>query len=145
MSIGGKEPTDLSGRGDQQVLTPPPSRERRRRTDTVTEGMPERRHDRRKRVEVLGWITSPGKGRPCCIVCRDLASAGAQFTAPIFIAPTERLHMSLQLHPAGGPVECDGDVCWSRMMDDGYCHFGIRFLNLAEIHGTRLGLFLEGN
>lgn len=90
----------------------------------------ERRHHHRLSEQVCIRIVFPGdstvyKGRPS-----DLSSTGARIRFPRSVNVHQRLHVHILLPEKD--IGCEGQVCWVRMMMDGRCVFGVRFMELAD-------------
>ena len=103
----------------------------------------ERRKAPRTSADWGAWMTLEGSGAHYYAVSRDISSLGAQFAGPLLVEPKERLHLSFHDEPSDVPVQCQGQVRWTHLADDGQWHFGVEFTEIEEPAKSRLAQFVQ--
>ncbi len=73
----------------------------------------------------------------------DISSTGARFRTMYSRSVGE----AVMLRPCDTynnfPLECKGRISWVNLTPDGYCHFGVRFVDLSCDEQEQLNAFLE--
>jgi len=103
-----------------------------------------KRRYQREKVRVWTWMVLSRDGMPRVTRTIDLTPEGAQFSSVLPVDPYLVVLLRFQLEEPPVALECKGRVCWSRMMDDGLYHYGVRFVDLSDDERDMLDLQMPG-
>jgi len=98
----------------------------------------------REDVQIPTWISFHGVDDPQFTHTIDLAPEGALFSSVKPVEPLSLVLLRLELIDRDVTVECKGRVCWSQTTYHGMCHYGVRFLDLADDERDMLEMYLAG-
>lgn len=103
-----------------------------------------RRHVRRP-LSLCAWLEFGHTTGRHGMRTHDVSLEGARFASarPIKSGAKALLHM--QLGSRARAIECKARVCWTRVMEDGLCHFGVRFVDLEHEEELDLTQFLDSS
>ncbi len=89
------------------------------------------------------WMTLQASGSHYYAITKDISVQGAQFAGPLLVEAKEAVQLSIRKEAADLPIQCEGQVRWSRLGNDGQWHFGVEFTGLASPSKEQLFEFVQ--